>query len=233
MVAIGFLHTAETHVATFGALVNDLEPARVHVHATRPDLLERARIHGLDDETLGDELRAALRDLVARDAQVIVCTCSTVGGVSERCGLDAGIEVLRVDRPMAELAVRSGSRIAVVAALESTLPATRALLYDAALASGREITLIDAPCFDAWLRFEQGDIDAYHREIAGCVDALDPTIEVVVLAQASMADAASLVKSDRVVLSSPRAAVQAALALARAGDGLARAAVESPRASGA
>jgi hypothetical protein len=202
----------------FGALVEDLDPARVHVHVVRPDLLDRARLHGLDDEALGDELRGVIRDLVDRDARVIVCTCSTLGGLSEQCGSDAGIDVLRVDRPMAELAVRGGSRIGVVAALQSTLPPTRALLYDTAVAAGKEITLIDVPCFDAWGRFEQGDIEGYHREIAGCVDALDARIEVVVLAQASMAGAASLVMSDRVVLSSPRTAVQAALTLAAAAD---------------
>jgi hypothetical protein len=226
--AIGFLHTAESHVETFGALVEDLEPARVHVHAVRPDLLERARVRGLDDEALGGELLGALWDLVDRDALVIVCTCSTLGGMSERYGSDAGIAVMRVDRPMAELAVRGGSRIGVVAALQSTLPPTRALLNDAAVAAGKQITLIDAPCFDAWGRFEQGDIEGYHREIAGCVDALDATIEVVVLAQASMAGAASLVRTDRVVLSSPRTAVQAALTLA-----VASADAESPRVSGA
>jgi hypothetical protein len=119
---------------------------------------------------------------------------------------------------MAELAVRSGSRIGLVAALESTFAPTRALLYDAAVAAGKEITLIDAPCFDAWRHFEQGDIAGYQREVAGCVDALDATIEVVVLAQGSMAGAASLVKTDRVVLSSPRTAVEAAFRLAAAAD---------------
>jgi hypothetical protein len=216
--AIGFLHTAESHVERFGALVRDLDPARVHVHVVRPDLLERARLDGLDDETLGHELRGALRDLGERDARVVICTCSTLGGVSEQHGFDAGIDVLRVDRPMAELAVRSGSRIGVVVALESTLSPTRALLCDAAIAARKEITVVDARCFDAWARFEEGDIEGYHRDIAGCVDALDATIEVVVLAQASMAGATALVKTDRVVLSSPRPAVEAALRLAAFSD---------------
>jgi hypothetical protein len=216
--AIGFLHTAESHVETFGALVSDLDPACVHVHAVRPDLLERAQLHGLDDRTLGDELCGAVRGLAARDARVVICTCSTLGGVSEQCASEVGVDVLRVDRPMAELAVRSGSRIGLVAALESTLTPTRALLYDAAIAVRKEITLLDAPCFDAWAHFEQGDIAGYHRDIAGCVDALDATIEVVVLAQASMAGATALVKTDRVVLSSPRTAVQAALRLGAAAD---------------
>jgi hypothetical protein len=220
--AIGFLHTAAGHVDTFGALVEDIDPARPHVHSVRPDLLERAQLTGVDDEALSDQLRHAIRDVAARDASVVICTCSTLGGSAEGYTSDVGVEVVRVDRPMAELAVRSGSRIGVVAALQSTLPSTRALLFDAASAAGRTVTLVDAPCFDAWARFEQGDIEGYHREVASCVDALDATTEVLVLAQASMAGAAALVKTGRVVLTSPRTAVQAALELAARTDREAR-----------
>jgi hypothetical protein len=215
---IGFLHTAEGHVETFGVLVEDIDPGRPHVHAVRPDLLERARRPDADDQGLGAQLRESIRDLAARDASIVICTCSTLGGAAERCASDVAGEVLRVDRPMAELAVRSGSRIAVVAALESTVAPTRALLHEVAHAANQKITLVDAPCFDAWSRFEQGDIEGYHHDIARCVDALNPTIEVVVLAQASMAGAESLVRSDRLVLSSPRTAVQAALALTATRD---------------
>lgn len=203
---------------TFGALVEDIDPARPHVHAVRPDLLERAQLNGVEDDALTEQLGDAIRDVAARDASVVICTCSTLGGAAERCSSDVGVQVLRVDRPMAELAVRSGSRIGVVATLESTLSPTRALLYDAALAAGRDVTLLDAPCFDAWRRFEQGDIEGYHRDVAACVNALDATIDVVVLAQASMAGAATLVKTGSLVLTSPRTAVQAALMLAARAD---------------
>ncbi|MBA3807259.1 MAG: hypothetical protein H0X28_02515 [Solirubrobacterales bacterium] len=91
---------------------------------------------------------------------------------------------------------------------------TRDLLLEVASAARRDITLLDAPCFDAWRRLEQGDIGGYHRVVAECVDALEPKIDVVVLAQASMAGAAALVKGGRVVLSSPETAVEAALRLA-------------------
>lgn len=214
MPTIGFLHTAESHVATFGALVSDLDPACATLHAVRPDLLERARLHGLEDEALVEDLRAALRTLGDRGARVVICTCSTLGGLSAQYSADARPVVLRVDRPMAERAVRLGSSIGVVAALESTVATTHALLHDAALAAGTEITLVDALCLDAWARFEEGDREGYDRDVAECVDALDPTVEVVVLAQASMAGAAARVRSRRVVLTSPRTAVETALRIA-------------------
>jgi hypothetical protein len=211
---IGFLHTAESHVETFGALVEDVDPAHEHVHAVRPDLLERARQHGVDDQALADELRGAIQDLAARDARVVLCTCSTLGGVSEQCAGGLGVDVLRVDRPMAGRAVRIGSRIGVVAALESTLTPTCSLLYEEALAAGKQITVIEAPCFEAWGLFEDGDIAGYQRDVAKHIDQLEATIDVVILAQASMAAAAPLVNSDRVVLTSPRTAIETAVRLA-------------------
>ena len=209
--AIGFLHTAESHVETFGALVEDVEPSRGHVHAVRCDLLERARQYGVDDQALAVELRAAVQDLAARDARFVICTCSTIGGVFEQSAGGLGVDVLRVDRPMVERAVRIGSRIGVLSALESTLAPTRSLLYEEALAAGKEITVVEVPCFEAWGLFENGDIVGYQRDVAKHIDQLEAAIDVVILAQASMAAAAALVKSDRVVLSSPRSAIEAAL----------------------
>jgi hypothetical protein len=211
---IGFLHTAAAHVATFGALVEENDAARGHVHAVRPDLLDRARVHGIGDQSLSDQLRAAISDLAEREASVVICTCSTLGGVAEHCAPRGGADVLRVDRPMAEMAVRSGSQIGVVAALQSTLSPTRALLDEVALRAGKEIAVVDAPCFGVWSLFERGDIAGYHRGVAETVDRLDPAIEVVVLARASMAPAAPLVQRERTVLSSPRSAVEAAVRLA-------------------
>ena len=57
--AIGFLHTAEIHVETFSALLDDFDPARAREHAVRPDLLDRAREYGLEDEALGQGLLSA------------------------------------------------------------------------------------------------------------------------------------------------------------------------------
>ena len=68
-----------------------------------PELTERVHqkmINAMDDETA-----------------LVVCTCSTIGGVAEATILPNGEHVLRVDRAMAERAVALGSRIIVAAAL--------------------------------------------------------------------------------------------------------------------
>lgn len=204
MTTIGFLHTAAVHVETFHTLV--AERGHRDVHLVDTTLLADARVSGVDaavQARLGDRLR----ELAAQGPDVVVCTCSTLSGFAERVPLP--VPVLRVDRPMAEAAVATGGRIAVVAAVESTLAPTRDLLLECA----PEADVRLAPCLSAWALFEAGDHDGYLRAVAAHARTLDA--DVIVLAQASMAAAAGLLTDLTIpVLSSPRAAVDRAVAVA-------------------
>lgn len=208
MTTIGFLHTGEVHVATFHGLFVELAPPGMgDRHLVDESLLADARVTGVTPE-LADRLRGRLAELAAAGADLIVCTCSTIGAEAESAS--GRIPVLRLDRPMTEAAVAAGDRIAVVAAVESTMEPTMRLLRETAERAGRAVTLIPSPCLAAWRHFEAGDLDAYHREIAGHVRVVAAEADVVVLAQASMAGAAALLPG-LPVLTSPRAAVVEAI----------------------
>ena len=215
MPTIGFLHTAGVHIATFERLVAERAPDAAVVHEVRADMLDAARRNGLADPAIERGIAESIGALERQGADVIVCTCSTISGLAERPAVAGHPPVLRIDRPMAVAAVREARRIAVVAAVESTIEPTLSLLREEAAAAGSRIDIESLPCFDAWPIFEDGDVDGYHRRIAAHVDAIDETYDVVVLAQATMAPAAELVADPSRVRSSPIAAVEAALAHAR------------------
>ena len=211
MRTIGFLHTADVHVATFRALRADVAPDARDVHTVDQSLLADARASGIT-VSVRERIAGHLR-LLARDADAIVCTCSTIGGEAELLAECVDVPVIRVDRPMAEMAVRAGRRVAVVAALESTLEPTRALLEDCARGLDTEVRL--EPCLEAWPLFEAGDLEGYLTLIAEHVRELSPRADVVVLAQASMASVEPVVADlDLRVLSSPRSSVEMAVQLA-------------------
>ncbi len=213
---VAFLHTADVHVATFSGLLSEVAPGAIDVHVVDAELLSDARRYGLD---AGVEARvlARLRELAVREPGVIVCTCSTLGGSAERLAHEIETPVVRIDRPMAEKAVAHGGRVALVVAVDSTLAATRQLFEECAANAGSAVTLVDAPCLDAWERFEAGDYAGYLDRVARHVRALSEDVDVVVLAQASMAPAADLVGDLSIpVLSSPRLAVVRAVDLADA-----------------
>ena len=210
---IGFLHTSEVHTDAFTGLFDEVSPGRASVHVVDETLLADARARGGVDDELTERLASRLRE-AASGASVVVCTCSTISQPAEALSAVVGVPVVRVDRPMAEQAVSLGSRIAVVAALQSTIAPTVALLTEVAdqMAVTPAIKEIVLP--EAWTLFEAGDLLGYASAIASHVDALDPAPDIVVLAQASMALATDLCTTTVPVLSSPRSAVEAAVALA-------------------
>jgi len=211
-VTIGFLHTAEAHVATFTGLLEEVAPGRPSTHVVDASLLADARQRsGVDDE-LTQRLAVRLRE-AADGASVVICTCSTISGPAELLAPVVGVPVVRIDRPMAELAVDTGPRIAVVAALESTMAPTVALIGDIARRQGRAPVIDEVLVPGAWTLFEDDDVAGYAAAIASTVDSLDPATDVVVLAQASMAVGVALCTTTVPVLSSPRSAVAAAVAL--------------------
>jgi Asp/Glu/hydantoin racemase len=205
---VAFLHTADVHVATFSGLLNEVAPGAMDVHLVDAELLRDARRrHGLD---AGIEARilARLRELAVREPGAIVCTCSTPGGSAERLAQEIETPVVGIDPPMAESAVAHGGRVALVVAIDATLAPTRQLFEECAAHAESDVTLVDAPCLDAWERFEAGDHAGYVDRVARHVRGLADNVDVVVLAQASMAPAADLVGDISIpVLSSPRLAV--------------------------
>jgi hypothetical protein len=200
---IGFLHTSPVHVATFDALVAGRATA---VHVVDERLLADARARGTDDAGVTSGVQARLDQLADRGAAVTLCTCSTIGAGAERLG------ATRVDRPMFAAAARTGGPVTVVAAIESAVEPAVTLLAEEAAAAGTAPAVLVLRCFDAWAAFEAGDGSGYHAALAAAIDALPAEQRVVVLAQASMAGAAALVRTERTVLSSPALAVDALLA---------------------
>ena len=214
-----FLHTSPVHIATFDRLLAEIDPNIPARHVVDESLLQEARASGITAE-LEQRIARTLKDAIAEDAAVVLCTCSTIGGCAEQADHGADRPVLRVDRAMAERAVATGARIVVVAALASTLAPTRQLIQEVADQAGSAVTIIDVLCEDAWAHFERGDQSGYLARVAACIRRAAPAGDVVVLAQASMAGAAALCADLPVpILSSPRLGLEAAVQAYHAGHG--------------
>ena len=213
--SIGFLHTANIHEPNFRALVVAAgRGAFDQVHYVDETLLADVRRTGPDGD-LRNRIRTRLHAL--RGVDVIVCTCSTIGGEAEQIAAELGVAFVRIDRPMAELAVAEGGRVGIAAALESTIAPTRALLLEAAAMAGVSVELVAIDCRVAWPSFEEGAMTEYLALVAKSVRqaASGQPFRAVVLAQASMSDAVALLTGEPYpVFSSPQLAVDRAIELA-------------------
>ncbi|MFD5448038.1 aspartate/glutamate racemase family protein [Streptomyces sp. NPDC127100] len=217
------LHTSPVHVPVFDALRDEAHPGLELRHHVDAGLLDRARREGPD--AVRADVLAALRQAVAGGARAVLCTCSTIGGVAEETAGGAGVPVLRVDRPMAAAAVAAGPRVVVLAALQSTLAPTRALLVEEAERAGRPVEVRTRLVDGAWPCFEAGDTDRYARMVAAAADGIGDA-DAIVLAQASMAPAGRFTTTRVPVLASPRPGLAAGAEAVRNGGAAARRAAE-------
>ncbi|WP_235580983.1 hypothetical protein [Pseudorhodoferax sp. Leaf265] len=141
---IAFLHTSSVHVETFEHLAKAIDPALDVEHVVAVDLLVEAQRVGADDPALIARVHSAMADAAARGAALVVCTCSTIGAAAERTPTGAGFAATRIDRAMADRAVALGPRVLLVAALDSTLAPTAALIRTSAAAARTRVEL--QPC---------------------------------------------------------------------------------------
>ena len=210
---VAFLHTSPVHVETFDRLVKAAEPTLRVDHVVDEALLSDAQRVGVADPSLVRRVQRAMVDAAAGGATAVVCTCSTIGSIAERTPPQPGIGFARIDRAMADRAVQLGPRILVVVALRSTLEPTAQLIAESAAALQAPVQVDPLWVEAAWPSFERGDRSAYIGAVVAAVRAAPRDFDVVVLAQASMADAADALQDLGVeVLTSPRLGVQALLA---------------------
>ena len=213
---IAFLHTSPVHVPTFDKLMRELAPELSVAHWVREDLLAEAQAAGSDHPPLIERVRQALVDAGAGGAAVVVCTCSTIGGLAEGADSQGAFQATRIDRAMADEAVRHGGSLLLVAALPATLQPTAALLQSSAARLGTRIEIANLVVADAWPLFQAGRHGEYIEAIVMAVVRAASSSHTVVLAQASMAPAAEwLAVRGIVALTSPRLGVENAVALYR------------------
>lgn len=210
---LGFIHTAQAHVARFEELTRSLAPGLTQVHEVHEELLVEVRAAGAVTHAVESSLAEVIAGLRARGARVVVVTCSTLGAAAELSGGSDRL-VLRIDRPMIEHAVASGRRILLAAALPSALRAAESLVQQIADELERKVVVSPVWCNDAWTHFEQGDASAYASSIAASITGHAHADDLVLLTQASMEPALALLERLGIrALSSPRLGIERALDL--------------------
>jgi Asp/Glu/hydantoin racemase len=147
----------------------------------------------------------------AAGADYILVTCSSIGAAVEAAAALTSVPVLRVDQPMADLAVEMGTRIGVIATLPTTLGPTSDLVRRRAALAGKEIALTSRLCAGAFEALMSGDTARHDAMVADALKELSGQVDVILLAQASMARVVEgLAENDRKVpiLASPPQAIK-------------------------
>jgi Asp/Glu/hydantoin racemase len=214
MAKVVLIHTVEGNVKVFGDLVQEIAPDLPAEHVVDESLLGDT----IDAGVLTDDVRRRFREraeAARRDgADVIMLTCSSVGPSADGLGDELGVTVLRVDEAMAERAVELGPRVGVAATLPTTLGPTAELIQRAAGRLGKPAEVTTRLADGAFQALRSGDGARHDALVTEALRDLASSVDVIVLAQASMARAVggadALDADGRTVpiLTSPRLGVQ-------------------------
>ena len=97
---------------------------------------------------------------------------------------------------MARAAVAAGQRIGVLATLHTTLGPTTTLIQQTAARQGADVTVVSRVSEGAFALLQAGDVAGHDARVAASLRAMAPEVDVIVLAQASMARALEAVRAD-------------------------------------
>jgi hypothetical protein len=201
---IAFLHTSPVHVQTFDGLMSSIPEMQAR-HDVEEAWLQEAVVGGVG-ELLHGKVSQRLIDL-AEDADLVVCTCSTLAPIVDDLARES---IVRVDRPAMRRAAQIQSELPVllVVCLPSTVDSSLQLLQGEFERVGQPPNIQLLVHEAAWAYFQAGDEDAFATSIAERVRAEVQKlggVRAVVLAQASMRVAAKHLKGT--VITTPEALV--------------------------
>ena len=150
-------------------------------------LLADSLPHGGPTEHVMRRVSHYVEGAVLAGADVIMSTCTTMGLATDRARLSCPVPLFNIDEPMAREAVRSGTRLGILATVPTSAPATRRLLEREARSLGKSITIetvINPEAFSALLAGNRAEHD---RLVHAEMDQLAQRVDVIVLGQISLA----------------------------------------------
>ena len=210
---LALIHTSPSLTPMFQALCDAWLPGVEVFHMVDESLIRNTVAAGYLETATARRVISQIDSAGQAGADAVLVTCSSIGeAVTTAAGL-FDFPVIRVDDAMAEKAVNMGSRIGVLATLRTTLEPTTTLVQKVAgkLFPGRQITVVDMLCDGAFEAVMAGDGPTHDTIVTAALLSLMEQVDVVVLAQASMARVLAAMEPAALivpVLSSPQLAVQ-------------------------
>jgi len=223
---VALIHTVGSLVPVFGELTRELVPGVQTSDVVDEALLEEAIAAGEVPEATARRLERHVEQALDGGADLVVVTCSSMGGVVDELRARHGWPVVRVDEAMVDAALAAGSRIGVLATLGSTLRPTADLVRRRARELGRTegaVEIVPELVDGAFAALKSGDPETHDDAVRTALRELVPRVDAIVLAQASMARVAGQLAPAETagspILASPRLGVERVAQLLARGNG--------------
>jgi Asp/Glu/hydantoin racemase len=197
---LGLIHTSATLIPVFQELCKQYLPGVSTFNIVDDSLVKNIRERGELTPSISKRVADYVASAEDSGADYILVTCSSIGAAVEAAAKKASVPVLRVDRPMADMAASMGRRIGIIATLQTTLEPTSDLVKRRAALAGKKIELIPKLCEGAFEALMDGDPAKHDALVADALRELSKQVDVILLAQASMARVVdTLAEADKIV----------------------------------
>ncbi len=187
---VAFVHTVGFLAEEFRKLMRAQQPEVDSFHILDESLLQDL-LRGVPPALVHRRVAAQLMLAADAGAELIVMTCSSTSPGVDVARQMTDRPILKIDDPMAAQAVRSGQRIGLMCTATSTVAPSTALLQRHAAQQEREIVIrpeVNAAAYQALL---SGDRPTHDRLVRESAVRLAREVDVLVLAQASLAHLAA------------------------------------------
>ena len=189
------LHTTLATTTTIPAMIRELYPDEFDI------------VNVLDDSLLNDikcsgRMSASIIErfiqyaCIAKNngSDALLLACSSLGKAADIARELLDIPLYKIDEPMADQAVESGNNILVLGTVKSTLEPTSDLIRSKRKSQEQSVTCILIPDVFALYALDR---ERHDQKIAEVIQEHWNTYDVIVLAQASMANAIQYITQGR------------------------------------
>lgn len=191
---ITIIHTTMATVQTIPPLIHQIFPEAFEIVNVMDDsLLNEIKDRGVLIKAVTERFIQYVLTAQNHGSDAVLVACSSIGDCATTARSILSIPVFKIDEPMAEEAAAKGNKILVLGTVKSTLDPT-VRLVKSKLTGSQSVS-------ERWIEgaFELCAIDKkkHDQMIAEVIEETISDVDVVVLAQASMAAAAKLVDHDQ------------------------------------
>ncbi|MDD3367493.1 MAG: aspartate/glutamate racemase family protein [Lachnospiraceae bacterium] len=170
-----------------------------------PSILAETRDAGYVTTPAAARLVSMYMKAACEGCDAMLNLCSSVGEVADAAQDMAdyiGVPIVRVDEEMCREAVRKGTRIGVMATLQTTLEPTKNTIKRMSRECGKHVELVDCLVEGAFGL----DQEQFKKRMAESAESIADQVDVIVFAQGSMAYCETYIADmlHKVVVSSPR-----------------------------
>lgn len=206
------IHSITGLEATFSTLIHEEIAGDVKVHHISDEsLIRRILARGKMTKDVRSRFFENVKAAEQAGADVIQVTCSSLTPAVACARELVDIPLFSVDEPMARIAVEGYEKIGVMATNPGTLNPSSDLIRSIAANEGKRVEIKPVLCEGAYEALLGGDRERHDEIVRSYFRTLEKEVEVVVLAQASMAkiiDSLEERNPATEVLTSPRPAIK-------------------------